>query len=160
MKIKLVRSGFDRDTHQSYVSIQTRYGEFSGKSKTHKDDYDIENRYVGCEYAERKAFIKALKMKKRLLKERLDSYSSLSKDLKETNLTDEKTYIVICQYIKRTQKEYSNLKEEIKTIEEKLKNDMANRRQKIEENNKKRNNKVKWINLGEIDLSKSNKNEK
>lgn len=61
MKIKIIKSDFDRKTGISTVIIQTNLGKFIGLSKLHEEDKPYESSFAGCQYAEMRAIIKYMK---------------------------------------------------------------------------------------------------
>lgn len=61
MKYEIIDCGYDKDAKKAWVSIKTKYGLFLGVCKAHPEDFDIASEFTGCEIAERKAYIKALK---------------------------------------------------------------------------------------------------
>ena len=61
MKYEIIDCGYDKDIKKAWVSIKTKYGLFLGVCKAHPEDYDIASEFTGCEIAERKAYMKALK---------------------------------------------------------------------------------------------------
>ena len=63
MKIKMIKSNFDKITGISEVTIATDIGEFSGTSKLHDEDRNISSSFAGCQYAEMRAVIKYMKRK-------------------------------------------------------------------------------------------------
>lgn len=161
MKIKLIDSGFDKETHKSFAVIQTRYGIFRGECVTDPEDYDIEDRYTGCMYAERKAEIKAMKARLEILRIRKDAYAGLCSDLYWTSDDDDETnsyaYNRAFLFLDRTTAEYLKYRDLIELAKESLHTDMMNRRSKIEEAKQKSKRKVRWVDLGEIDLEKLKK---
>ncbi len=67
MRYTIKKSKFNTKTGKSYVTIQTDLGEFTGFSKLHEEDKDIQSRFFGCEVAEMRAIVKYLKAQKRIL---------------------------------------------------------------------------------------------
>ena len=82
MKIKLLNSNYDKETGISTVTIRTRNGEFTGTSKLHEEDRDIESSFAGCRYAEAKALVKSLKAKNKERLIQLKVLENLEKELK------------------------------------------------------------------------------
>lgn len=56
--IKLVYSNYDDETGISIVRIQTPEGTFKGKARLNPKDENVASKYVGCKYAEIRAWIK------------------------------------------------------------------------------------------------------
>lgn len=162
MKSKILESGFN--DHYSWVKIQTKEGEFEGEAHTHPDDYEIEGKYAGCSFAERRAEIKAMKMRARFLKERYQAYQSLVNDLiyREKTDPDHYEYKVIIEYANRTYQEWFDLKEQIQLAKNKLDFDMNNRKEYVDKIQKRKNKRkhIRWVDLGEIDLSHLEKSKK
>lgn len=67
MKIKLIESHYNEDDGFSYAKINTDYGEFVGFAQLHKEDSEIASRYAGCQYAERRAVLKYMKHRIKIL---------------------------------------------------------------------------------------------
>ena len=67
MKIKLIESYYDENDGLSYAKINTDYGEFEGWAQLHEEDNDIASRYAGCQYAERRAVLKYMKHRIKIL---------------------------------------------------------------------------------------------
>lgn len=61
MKNKILKCNYDKETGKSTITIACRYGEFSASAKVHEEDKPYASRFLGCEIAEKKALIKALK---------------------------------------------------------------------------------------------------
>ena len=61
MRYEIIEYGYDKDAKKASVGIKTKYGIFLGVCKAHPEDFDIASEFTGCEIAERKAYIKALK---------------------------------------------------------------------------------------------------
>ena len=64
MKNKLAFANYDVETGLAHVGITTPLGFFEAHSKVHEEDKDIASCFIGCEIAEKKAYIKALKAKR------------------------------------------------------------------------------------------------
>lgn len=67
MKVKLLQSNWNPETGRSEVVISTKYGKFSAHAQVADEDKEYASRFLGCEIAEKKAVIKALKSHKREL---------------------------------------------------------------------------------------------
>lgn len=61
MKIKIIKSNFDKETGISTVTIKTDLGRFVGLSKLHEEDKPYESSFAGCQYAEMRAIKKYMK---------------------------------------------------------------------------------------------------
>ena len=71
INIKIIDSDFNTETGISTTKILTDLGSFTGIAKLHPDDQDKASRFAGCRYAEIRATIKYMKMKKKLFKEEI-----------------------------------------------------------------------------------------
>lgn len=133
MKYKLIKAEYNLDTGVSTVTIGCRLGQFTGTAKLHpEEDVDLRSRYFGCELAESRACVKALKALRREYKNKaaaLNEVNSIVKSLKDYN-----PYTNECRKIRRVYYEYQdkiqNLDTIIKTIEENIVA-MPNNREKI-----------------------------
>lgn len=81
--IKLVYSNYDEETGISTVRIQTPEGTFKGKSRLHPKDKNVASRYVGCKYAEMRAWIKYYKFMARLKQSAIEEVTKLSNQLNQ-----------------------------------------------------------------------------
>lgn len=69
MKGKILDSVYNPG-YDSWVLKQTKYGRFSGYTKLHPADEDIDNSYDGCRIAEFRADLQAYKEKAKRMRER------------------------------------------------------------------------------------------
>lgn len=76
MKIKLIKSFYNKKTGISVAIINTDYGIFKGYSKLHEEDRDIVSNFAGCQYAHTRAIVK-------YMKKRVEVLSSQIKGLKD-----------------------------------------------------------------------------
>ena len=81
--IKLVYSNYDEETGISTVRIQTPEGTFKGKSRLHPKDKNVGSRYVGCKYAEMRAWIKYYKFMARLKQSAIEEVAKLNNQLNQ-----------------------------------------------------------------------------
>ena len=79
--MKLKDSFFNEETGQSEVVLVDRFGTYIGKARLHPDDKDNASKYAGCRIAEYRAWIKALKSRRRRAKIKLEAIISLEKDI-------------------------------------------------------------------------------
>lgn len=70
--MKFIKSSYDPDTGFSYVIMQHLGKKFVGEARLHPDDKENASQYAGCEYAEIRATIKALKYERNLAKIKTD----------------------------------------------------------------------------------------
>lgn len=90
--MKFISSYYDKENGKSTVVMQHLGRRFLGVAHVHPEDQEIASSYAGCEYAEIRATIKALKYERRILKEKADAaidfvracecYKDFSKDSK------------------------------------------------------------------------------
>lgn len=115
MKYKLIEANYDAETGISIVIIGCRLGRFIGVAKIHpEEDEDLKSRFFGCELAERRAYIKALKALRREYKNKvaaLNEVNSIVKSLKDYN-----PYTNECRKIRRTIYEYQDKIANVETI--------------------------------------------
>ena len=72
MKYKLIESHWDPNTGISDALISCEYGTFIGHAYLHPEDEKYASRFLGCEIAERRAYLDALKVKMSYLDAKLD----------------------------------------------------------------------------------------
>lgn len=70
--MKFISSSFDFDTGISEVVVQHLGKKFIGTAKLHPDDKDKVSNYTGCQIAEMRATIKALKHERKIAKNKSD----------------------------------------------------------------------------------------
>lgn len=78
--MKLIESVFNKETGESYVTLQDRKKLYKGKAKLHPNDNDIVSRFFGCHIAEARAWIEYYKHRIYENKIRLAELNSLKKD--------------------------------------------------------------------------------
>lgn len=79
MKTKILYSNYSTSTGVSTVTIQTKYGTFTGTAKIHPDDKDYSSSFFGCELAELRAGIKSLKAKLKKINYQLEAIEACYK---------------------------------------------------------------------------------
>lgn len=80
--MKFIKSSYDPDTGHSYVIMQHLGKKFVGEARLHPDDKENASSYAGCEYAEIRATIKALKYERTILKNKADQALDFIKSCK------------------------------------------------------------------------------
>lgn len=70
--MKFIKSCYDPDTGFSFVIMQHLGKKFVGEARLHPEDNENASRYAGCEYAEIRAAIKALKYERKIAKNKAD----------------------------------------------------------------------------------------
>ena len=81
MKSKLITSTYDKETGISFAEIVTPLGKFTGVCKLHPEDREYGSRFLGCDFAERRAYIKALKAKRKKIIAEIETLEKLYKRL-------------------------------------------------------------------------------
>ena len=71
--MKFISSSYDEETGKSVVVLQHMGKKFKGVAHVHPSDKEIASSFAGCEYAEIRAMIQALKYERRRMKERADA---------------------------------------------------------------------------------------
>ena len=84
MKTKIVYSEYIPEDGMSVVTISNKFGEFTGISYLHEEDKHLESNFVGCRYAEIRAWIEYYKYRKGLVDAQLKGLSDFEKILKGT----------------------------------------------------------------------------
>lgn len=62
--VRMIHADFNYNTGISTVTINSRYGKFTGTARLHPADVDHPSEFAGCEYAEIRANIKYMKARK------------------------------------------------------------------------------------------------
>lgn len=135
-------SDFNAETGQSTVTIQNKYGIYTGTAQVHPDDLDYVSRYAGCRIAELRAEIKILKDEIQRDKIALSALQTLDKELRSYYAEDYNLKIQrhIYKQIKYYTNEINTIKTEIKEIEEliqkriDIRTDIISRAKKAKEN--------------------------
>ena len=70
--MKFIESHYNEETGISTVIMQHLGKKFVGQAKIHPDDKENQSRFAGCEYAEIRAMIKALKNERKIAKNKAD----------------------------------------------------------------------------------------
>lgn len=72
MTDQLVRAEYDETTGISIVTLNTKYGVFTEKTKVHPEDADIANRWDGIRFAWYKCLIDKMRAKAKMYETRAD----------------------------------------------------------------------------------------
>lgn len=102
--MKFISSYYDQNTGTSYVTVQHLGKKFEGVAHTHPSEKDYASEFAGCEYAELKAIIKALKYERKIAKVKSDEALDFVKSClcyKNFNPDDPSTIVVKRQLQKR-----------------------------------------------------------
>lgn len=88
--MKFLYGYFNQNTGESNVALADRYGTYVGQAKLHPDDKINASEYMGCGLAQKRAWIKALKNRRRRTKIKLNTIKNLIKDIDQncSNLTN------------------------------------------------------------------------
>ena len=84
LRVKLSNSAFDPVSGKSIVTVKTKRGTYTGVSKVHPDDKEIQSKYTGLRIAEMKAVRKAYKDELKRERIILHVLPSIQKDLIHT----------------------------------------------------------------------------
>lgn len=140
MKTKLIFSDFNKETGRSQATIASPIGSFTGYAKCHPEDE--KSSFFGCQLAELRAELKAMKANKRLKVAQLDCLNSLyssiklSKDFKEQSLEARRIRKEI--FIKRA--EIADIDESIHSLTLYIKSAPQKRTETIKQINKDKTN--------------------
>ena len=121
--MKFIEADFIPEDGYSYVKIQHLGKEFIGIANVHPNDKDKVSSFAGCEYAEIRATIRALKYELKLARveeEEAEKFVRACLCYKNFNKED-KTAKVIFRQLNRRRKRVKDLVKEINSLEEELK---------------------------------------
>lgn len=93
MKSKIINSYTDKKLGYSRVTIQNKYGKFTGISRCHPDDYNDFSVYAGERYAELRAYKEYAKFRLKQEKIKLQTIENLLNDIKH-DLTGHHTPLI------------------------------------------------------------------
>ena len=79
--VKILTTEYNPDTKISTVVINSDLGKFSGSSRLHEEDLDIESSFAGFQYAEMRAIIKYMKKKAEIAKYKMQGLDNCIKSL-------------------------------------------------------------------------------
>ena len=124
MKTKLIFSKYEESTGVSISVIRCRYGEFTGIARLNLEDRATASSFVGCEIAERRAVIKALRTQLREVKAMQKAVKMIIEELEKSktyqkhsieNRRLRKSYWLYQKQILDIKKNISDIKESINT---------------------------------------------
>ena len=124
MKTKLIFSKYDESTGVSISTIRCKYGEFIGIARLNPEDKANASSFVGCEIAERRAVIKALKTQLKEVKAMQKAIKMIIQDLEKSktyqkhsieNRRLRKSYWLYQKQILDIKKNISDIEESINT---------------------------------------------
>ena len=111
-KIKIVSSGFDKETGISHVTIQTPKGSYTGYSNLQEEDKTHVSQMTGCRYAEIKAYIKMLNAEIKEIKSQFYAFERLYNNISQSNKFNKDSYEA-----RKIRREMYHFKEKIKELE-------------------------------------------
>lgn len=79
--MKILYGYFNQKTGESTVTLADKYGTYTGYAKLHPNDKANASRYTGCNIAEGRAWIKALKKQKYRETIKINTIKNLMKDI-------------------------------------------------------------------------------
>lgn len=112
-KVKIVSSGFDKETGISHVTIQTPKGTYTGYSNLQEEDEKYVSQMVGCRYAEIKAHIKMLDAEIKEIKTQLYAFERFYNNASRSWRFNESGYEA-----RKMRREMHGFKDKIKELEE------------------------------------------
>ena len=134
MKFKLIESHYYEKDGTSYAKINTDYGEFEGWAHLHEEDRDIASRYAGCQYAETRAVLKYMKHRIKILAWQIQALNNCQNQIKgrvayNPNSVESRA---LRKQIFILQNEKKDWQSRYNSLQERLLNDMNNRKTIIE----------------------------
>lgn len=81
MKNKVIKESYDKETGVCRITIQNKYGHFTGEAKCCPEDMDQFSTFTGSRYAEIRAAANFMKYKAKEEKIKLKAIQNLKKDL-------------------------------------------------------------------------------
>lgn len=79
--MKILDGFYNEETGESFVTIATKNGQFTGKAKLHEDDSNIPSVFLGCTIAEIRAWIKDFKVERKKNNYKIAVLKELKEDL-------------------------------------------------------------------------------
>lgn len=86
MKNKIIKESYDKKTGVCKITIQNKYGHFTGEAKCCPEDMDQFSIFAGSRYAEIRAAAKFAKFRYNQEKIKLQTIQNLIKDLKHRDI--------------------------------------------------------------------------
>lgn len=139
--MRFIEGNFNKDTGVSVVSVEHMGVVFYGIAKLHPEDQAYASTYTGCNFAEMRATIKALKYEKQYRVYHLKEWEKFLHgclDSKKFDKESDTAKVVFRQY-NRQKKQITDIDKEIKDIQNQLdelikaKNKLIESRKKITE---------------------------
>lgn len=139
--MKFISSSYDKENGVSTVVMQHFGKKFIGTAKVHPEEADYASELTGCEYAEIRATIAALKYERKLAKIKSDNAIDFVKSCccyTDFDPDDNSAKILKRQLTKRVQR-VNDLTDEINELMELLQKKIEMRKKFLEKRNKKDN---------------------
>lgn len=143
IKIKTIMSDYNQDTGLSKVTIATDLGQFTGYAKLHPEDKEIASNYAGCRYAEMRATVKYMKVKRRIAEYKLEPLNRIYNDLKSSKNFNEnnKGVKMLQKQIYLLEDEKESFKNNVRSLESALSLAIEERPKIIEQMKKRKESK-------------------
>lgn len=116
--MKFIKSSFDPERGISRVTVQHRGEKYDGTASLHPKDEDKASNYTGCQIAEMRAMIKALKEERRMAKNKADMALDFVKSVEcyaKFNKDDDSAKAMYRQLNRRI-REVNDLTDQINTL--------------------------------------------
>jgi hypothetical protein len=139
--MKFIKSIYDSETGTSYVILQHLGKKFIGEAHVHPEDKDNMSEFAGCEYAEIRATIKALKYERKIAKNKADQALDFIKSCKCYSNYDnnsETAKVIARQAYKRVQR-VNDLTDEINKLMRELSKKINRRARMVKVFERKKN---------------------
>lgn len=134
IKWTINNSNYDEEKGISFVTITTELGVFSGVARLHEEDRDIASKFQGCRYAEMRAVKKYLKLKLKLLENKIEGLTNYYNNIKQMRCfnENEKQTKFLTREIQKYMKQYVELEDIINNLTNGLSKEMNEYRTEIE----------------------------
>lgn len=129
MKNKLVYSNFDPETGISTVTIQNKYGRFTGTAKLDEEDRKHPSKFQGCEYAEMKAVIAFLEERIKIYKLQIKALQDCYQEMMQSSHFNKSSYeaTFVKKYAFKYYREITELRQEIAKLQIRMEKTIAER---------------------------------
>lgn len=128
--VHLIKADYNEETGISTATIDTDLGAFEGRAKLHDEDRDFASKYTGCRYAETRATIKYLKMKKKFILSNIKGVKTILSDLHKDTYhyhIEVKAVKYLNQLLEKYETNLTEIDDAIKFSQESLFNDIEQR---------------------------------
>lgn len=127
--MKFLYGYFDQKTGESVVGLADKYGTYTGQAKLHPEDKKYASKYTGCNIAQARAKIKALKSRRYRNKIKINTIKDIAQDIELNTDNNSKVNKRLNIKLKNYNKEIKDIDKEIEEIKEHI-------RQRLEIRNK------------------------